>query len=329
MLDKKKGWSLAQLVLSLTLLAWLISQIGPATILNTLRGLDWKWYLPAFLLFQLNMIIRAYRWYLLLSSLDGRPPFLQLVYLYYLGFFFNNFIPSGFGGDVVKVVGLRQEYGSGSQALSSVLMDRFTGLLGSSLVALVALAWTSSNAQLSQVDLPPLLTGIIAAISLGVPASFLLLRLGDPLARLSSLLPFTRYVTDHAKVRNLAGTIRRYPLATLMKSLLTSLPFTLNLILIQVSIARALSIELPFYLFALFVPLISLVNLIPISFNGLGTREGVYLLLFVPVGVLARQAISLSLALYVIRVGTGMIGGLLYMSKTALNVIRFPKQNRG
>ena len=327
MFSKKRIWSISQLLLSLALLAWLISRIGPTTILDTLRGLDWRWYLPAFLLFQLNMVIRAYRWFLLLSSLDDRPPFLHLVYLYYLGFFFNNFIPSGFGGDVIKVVGIRRDYGSGSEALSSVVMDRFVGLLGSSLVALVALVGSGGSAWLDEVNLPPLLTGTIISISVGVLAGFLLLRFTDPLERLGALLPIARIVTDHSKVRNLAGTIRRYPLPALFKSLLTSLPFTLNLMLIQYSIATALGIDLPIYLFALFVPLISLVNLVPISFNGLGTREGVYLLLFVPVGVMASQAISQSLALYLIRVCTGVIGGLLYLAKVVLNMVHRPQRN--
>jgi uncharacterized protein (TIRG00374 family) len=320
----KKVQSLLQLVLSLTLLAWLISRVGPTTILDTLTGLDWSWYLPAFLLFQLNMIVRAYRWYLLLSALDGRPPFLHLVYLYYLGFFFNNFIPSGFGGDVIKVWDLRQEYGRGTEALSSVLMDRFTGLLGSSLVALAALIWSGGSSRWNLIDLPPLLVAVILAISVGVPAGFLLLRLTNPLDLVGSRFPPARLVTNHAKVRKLAGTVRRYPPSALTKSLLTSLPFTLILILTQYSIARSLSIDIPFSLFALFVPLISLVSLIPISFNGLGTREGAYLLLFVPAGVPAGQAISLSLALYVIRVGTGLVGGLLYLLRTGSRVLHFP-----
>jgi uncharacterized membrane protein YbhN (UPF0104 family) len=323
-LKNKKVQSFLQLVLSLALLAWLISQVGPTTILDTLTGLDWGWYLPAFLLFQLNMIIRAYRWYLLLSALDKRPPFLHLVYLYYLGFFFNNFIPSGFGGDVVKVLGLRQQYGRGTEALSSVLMDRFTGLLGSSLVALAALAWSGGSSQWNLIDLPPLLIAVILAISAGIPAGFLLLRFTNPLDLVGSLLPPARLVTDHVKVRNLAGTIQRYPPSALSKSLLTSLPFTLVLILTQYFIALSLSIDIPFALFALFVPLISLVNLIPVSFNGLGTREGAYLLLFGPAGVPPGQAISLSLALYVIRVCTGLGGGLLYLLRTGSRVIHFP-----
>lgn len=316
MVKNKKVRSVLQLALSLTLLALLISHVGPSTILDTLGGLDWSWYLPALLLFQLNMVIRAYRWYLLLSALDSRPPLLRLVYLYYLGFFFNNFIPSGFGGDVVKVLGLRQAYGRGTEALSSVLMDRFTGLLGSSLVALGALASTGSGSWWNQVELPALLIIIIVVISASIPAGFLLLRLTNPLDAVGALFRPARVLSDHAKVRRLIGTIQRYPPSALARSLLTSIPFTVVLVVTQYSIARSLGIDVPFSLFALFVPLISLVSAIPISFNGLGTREGVYLLLFVPAGVPAGQAIALSLALYVIRVCTGLLGGLLHLVRT-------------
>jgi len=317
MLKDKKIRGILQLLLGLALLVWLVNRVGLVTIVQTLSGLHWGWYLAAFLLFQVNMVLRSYRWYLLQSALDKRPPFLQLVYLYYLGFFFNNFIPSGFGGDVVKVVGLRQEYGRGTEALSSVLMDRLIGLLGSSLIALAMLVWSSSSAWLDQIALPPLLIVSVAAISIGVPVGLLVFRFSNPLNWIASYFPFTRPLVANARLMNLAGTIRRYPLTNLLASLLTSLPFTLNLMFIQFDIARALAAAAPLYLFALFVPIISLVNLLPLSFNGLGAREGVYLLLFVPVGVLPEQAISMSLAFYFLRVCTGIIGGLLYMFKSS------------
>ena len=115
--------------------------------------MNWSWYLPAFLLFLLNIVIRAYRWYTLLHSLNDRPSFRHLIYLYFVGFFANNFIPSGFGGDFVKIVSLRRTFGRGAEALSSVVMDRVTGLLGSAIIALVALIWNSLG-HVTAVDLP-------------------------------------------------------------------------------------------------------------------------------------------------------------------------------
>ncbi|MCI0398261.1 MAG: flippase-like domain-containing protein [Chloroflexi bacterium] len=320
MLKNKKLRGLLQLVLSVALLAFLVSRVGLEAITTTLSDLNWPWYLFAFLLFLLNVVIRAYRWSVLLAGLGERPLFGRLLYLYFVSLFFNNFLPSGFGGDAFKVLELRQERGRGAEALSSVVMDRLIGLLGSSLIAVAALLWNS--ARPAAVDLPPALGVTIALVSLGIPALFVLLRRGDPLDWLASALPLLRPITDNARVRRLANTIHRYPFPALLKALLASIPFTLSLILAQFAISEALSAGVPFYLFPLFVPLISLITLLPISFNGLGTREGAYILLFVPAGVSYEHALAMSLAFYFLRFATGLVGGILYAIRSAGGIIR-------
>jgi len=322
----KKTRGILQLLLSLLLLIWLVNRVGLGEIASVLADIDWAWYVPAFLLFLANTFLRTYRWHTLLSTLDNRASFWQLLYLYFLGFFFNNFIPSGFGGDVVKVISLHQEHGQGVEALSSVIMDRLTGLMGSSLIAMIILIWNGvqvwlgrSNADL---NLPPALLISITLVSFGTPLGFAFVRWGDPLGLLSSLLPFTQRFTANAKVQRLVGTVQQYAPHILARALLISFPFTLGLVAIQYAIARALSVEFPFYVFLLFVPIISIVNLLPLSFNGLGMREGVYQLLFVPVGVPDASAIAMSLAFYFLRVSTGLIGGLLYAVRSLRNIGR-------
>jgi uncharacterized membrane protein YbhN (UPF0104 family) len=325
-LKNKKTRGILQLLFSLILLAWLVGRVGLDEIKSVLTGINWAWYLPAFLFFLINIAVRTYRWYTLLGALSDRASFGQLLYLYFLGFFFNNFIPSGFGGDVVKVFSLRQEHKQGIEALSSVVMDRVTGMLGSSLIAMVVLFWNGIQAWLGQsgasLSLPPTLMVSVALVSLGALLGFAFVRWSDPLGLLSSLLPFTQRFTANDKVQRLAGTVQQYPLSTLFRALLTSLPFTLGLVVVQYTIARALSVELPVHLFLLFVPLISIINLLPLSFNGLGMREGVYQLLFVPIGVPSASAIGMSLAFYFLRFSTGLIGGLLYTIRSISNIGR-------
>ena len=94
--------------------------------------------------------------------------------------------------------------------------------------------------------------------------------------------------------------------------------------MVQYIIARALSINLSLSVFSLFVPIIAIVNLLPLSFNGLGVREGVYQFLFVPLGVPGASALAMSLAFYFLRFLTGMIGGLLYALRTVTEVMSSP-----
>jgi uncharacterized protein (TIRG00374 family) len=323
MLKNKKVRGVLQILLSLTLLILLLNQVGFQEVINILTRISWAWYIPAFGLFLLNIIIRAYRWYILLHSLNDRPTFGRLTYLYFVGFFANNFIPSGFGGDVVKVVSLRQQYGRGTEALSSVVMDRMTGLIGSSFIALLALAWNASR-RTANVDLPASLWTIIALISIGIPAGFLLLRWKNPLIYLAHRFPITQNLPLYARFERLIDTVHRYPFPVLFRSLLISLPFTIDLILIQYSIARALDVDVPLAVFPLFVPIIAILNLLPIAFNGLGVREGVYLFLFVPVGVSPEAAVAMSLAFYFLRFSAGIVGGLLYAFASVAKMIRSP-----
>lgn len=324
MLKNKKLQGLIQVLLSVTLLALLLSRVGIGEVISILTGLSWSWYLAAFLLFLFNIVIRAYRWYILLHSLNEVPSFARLLYLYFVGFFANNFIPTGFGGDVVKVVSLRQQYGRGTEALSSVMMDRITGLLGSSLIALAALIWNASE-HTADVDLPVGMWLVIAAISLGIPLGFMLLRWTNPFAWIAEHFPKISKMPLYGKFEQLADTVKRYPLPTLIQSLLISLPFTFNLILIQYFIARSLSVEVPIAVFPLFVPIIALINLLPFTFNGLGLREGAYVFLFVPVGVSPEAAIAMSLAFYFLRFGAGLVGGLAYAWSSVAHLLRSPQ----
>ncbi len=323
--NRKKLFGLSQVLLSAILLVWLLSRVGLQEVVSTLASINWYWYGLAFLLFQINVVIRAYRWYVLLRALNDRPRFGYLVYLYYIGFFANNFIPSGFGGDLVKVISLRQSHGHGSEALSSVLMERVTGLVGSSLIAIGALVW-NSTAHAADVHLPVALWALIVVTAAGIPIAFFAARALDPIRIIKRVYPKAPSLPLYGKFENLVSTIHRYPLRALVAALLISLPFTLNLVLLQVTIADALNVHLRFGVFALFVPIIAIINLLPITFNGLGLREGIYTFLFVPVGVPAAVAVSMSLAFYFLRFSAGLLGGLMYAVRSVLAFVRAPQQ---
>ncbi|MGC9334690.1 MAG: lysylphosphatidylglycerol synthase domain-containing protein [Anaerolineae bacterium] len=204
--------------------------------------------------------------------------------------------------------------------IKSVVMDRLTGLIGSASIALLVLLWNGLQSwfggRTTELNLPPFLLLITALVSVGIPAGFLLIRWVDPLELLSNHLPFARRITSNPGLRKFVRTIRFYPPRALLGALSVSLPFTVALVAIQYAIARALTVDVPFYLFFLFVPLIAIINTLPISFNGLGMREGVYQFLFVPAGVSSAGAIAMSLAFYFLRVAAGLIGGLLYAVKS-------------
>jgi uncharacterized membrane protein YbhN (UPF0104 family) len=115
------------------------------------------------------------------------------------------------------------------------------------------------------------------------------------------------------KVRRIYEALTSYSLGAIVRSTLISLPFTLTLIASQYALALSLGVIVPVQYFALFIPLTALVQMLPISFNGLGVREGTFQALFSTVDVPGEQAVAISLLYYILRVITGLIGGSMYL----------------
>jgi len=294
-----------RILISLILLVVVIANVGADRLWETLTTIAPFWFLVALAIHLCGIVIRTFRWSMLIRSLDVHVPFGRLFYLYMAGTFFNTFLPTGIGGDVVKIVDLTPESG-GARAFSTVFADRLTGILGSSLIALLV-------ALFDPVDVPPTLVKLIALISGGILLATLLLTQQRLIDRVMRHVPGWSKLLSMGKVRKVYEALTSYSIGVIARSTLISLPFTLTVIASQYALARGLGIQVPVQYFALFIPMTALVQMIPISFNGLGVREGTYAALFGTVGVAGEQAVAMSLMYYVLRVVTGLIGGLMYL----------------
>jgi uncharacterized protein (TIRG00374 family) len=252
-----------------------------------------------------GVVIRTFRWAILVKSLNVRVSFGRLFYLYMAGTFFNTFLPTGIGGDVVKIVDLTPESG-GARAFSTVFVDRLTGILGTSLIALCV-------AIIDPADVPPPLVALVILVTGGILLATLLLTQQQLIDRVMRHVPGWSKLLSKGKVRKVYEALTSYSLGTIVRSTLISLPFTLTLIATHYTLALSLGLIVPVQYFALFIPLTALVQMVPISFNGLGVREVTFQALFGTVGVAGEQAVALSLLYYILRVITGLIGGLMYL----------------
>lgn len=292
-----------RIAISLIVLAIVIVNVGTENLLGALRSIDLRWFALAVLIHLAGLVIRTWRWSMLIAALGTPIAFGRLLYLYLAGTFFNTFLPTGIGGDVVKIIELSPQRG-GAQAFSTVLADRLTGILGSSLIALVV-------AIVDPADVPPDVRAIVIAVSAGVLLASLLLTQRPLLDRVLTRLPFWSKLPK--KLIKLYEALTSYSLGAIARSTLISLPFTLTLIGTQYALALGLGVDAPIRYFALFIPMVALIQLLPISFNGLGVREGAFQVLFGTVGVAEAQAVAMSLMYYIVRVATGLLGGLVYL----------------
>jgi hypothetical protein len=294
-----------RILISLIILVFVIASVGAERLFDALRSINLGWFAIALLFHMIGLVVRTYRWSILIKALGTPVRFGKLLYLYLAGTFFNTFLPTGIGGDVVKIIELASDRG-GAQAFSSVFADRLTGILGSSLIALTV-------AILDPADVPSYVVTTVIFISAGILiASFLLTRRGL-FDWIIAHLKFWPKVPGAKKIQKVVEALTSYSIGAIVRAMLVSLPFTLTLVATQYALALGLGVTAPLRYFALFVPMVALVQLLPISFNGLGVREGTYQLLFGTVGIEAPQAVAMSLMYYIVRVVGGLVGGLLYL----------------
>lgn len=291
---------------SITLLIYLFFTINLSPLKEALVHTDITFFLLAFLLYLLAQPIRTVRWWLLLKK-DNRLPFSSLLALYFIGMFFNQFLPTSIGGDVVRGYYLWKETDKKEHALSSIVMERFTGFYMLFLLSLVA-----SLSALIRIGSSPLFLFVLVAsvIVLIVMTLFFF----PPLFEFVNRTFFIHRLGIGRKIVQIYyATLeyRRERLLLLNASLL-SLLFQVMLILVYYFLSLSLHVNLPVGYFFLLVPMVTAAAMIPFSLNGLGIREGVSVLLFSRAGITNAEAFSISLTILFVGLLTGLIGGLIY-----------------
>jgi hypothetical protein len=310
---RKQLGNLVKLLISIGLLLMLSRLVDPQAALAVLADADLAMMALAVVLFQATQVIRAYRWRALLRAVDVDVPVWRLVYLYYVGTFFNTFLPSGFGGDAVKMYELNRYSHKGSESVGTVLVDRLVGLVA--LFGLGLLAWPFAVRALPRLE-GFILLGVCCA---GLAGSWLLFQ-RRLVERLLRVLPGKVGVA----MNRLYAAVHACGTRALWRALGYSVIFNVVLFAMVYVIGLALGVHLPFLYFAALMPIISLSMLIP-SVGALGTREGAYVLAFANTGLTtAPKAIAMSLGFYLVNVITGVIGALLY----AANAIGEMRQRR-
>jgi uncharacterized protein (TIRG00374 family) len=283
-------------------------------ILGRLRTVEFSPVIAGMVLYVAGQALSAFKWRLLLKPVGLTASYSRLLGFYFTGMFFNLFLPTIIGGDAVKAVLLARDSQAPARATMSVFMERNTGLCALLLIALGA-SWIAPPVRLSGTPLPVLV--------LAIGACYLLVNivLMSPLAyrAADSVIAATPLARMRPRARSLYDALMPYKRSVpiLVVALALSLVFQAFVIAVVFLSARALSLAVPLSAVAVFVPLVSLAGMVPVSVNGLGVREALYILLFGRIGVSAELAVSLALVYLAVTVVASLPGGLVYALQPA------------
>lgn len=307
-MNKRLLHTLIRVVVSVSLISFLLIRADLSEMWSALESAILWLMVIALILSFLRVIVSAYRWQVMLSAKGMRIPLGTLTIYYLVGGFFNLFLPTVLGGDVMRGYELARSSGKILDSASTVVMERIVGFL-----ALFVICWVSlpfGYRLMAGTSVPYIVAGASVAFAVLV-LSFLNSRVTDRVASLASIikrwnLP-ERIRAFVASLRSLAQSR-----AVMVKAFLISLVFQFIGILSTYCISEALRLEVPFTYFLIVMPVIWVLMMIPISISGIGVREAAFVLFFTQVGLSDEQAILLSLLFFVLTVVAGLVGGALF-----------------
>jgi uncharacterized protein (TIRG00374 family) len=299
----------AKVVFSIGLLAFLIHRAGWGEMAGVFRSARPPGLIAALLVYVATVVVISLRWQMLLVSQKAHVPFRRTLSLYFIGFFFNNFLPTSIGGDIYRAVGAGQATGRRAVCAASVLVERLMGMLAVATLAILAAVLLVRQAA----------DGPIRALTLGFGALIVLLvalffhrrtfHVLEALAGRISLWGLEKKLLRLSQALDLYRSQR----AVLLAVFLASIAYQLLIVVFSYLVGRALGLGISFRYFMLCVPFTVIISLVPISINGVGIREGGYVFLLSKIGHSSSEAVSLSLLIYALSLLVSLIGGLLYL----------------
>jgi uncharacterized membrane protein YbhN (UPF0104 family) len=283
-------------VLLLSAIAW---RTNWSDVADKFANLRMGWWLAAAGMLVLAQVCSARRWQLFARELRFEHALSKYCAYYFIGMYFNLSLPTSVGGDVVRVWYLDGTSGRKWAAFGSVFLERINGLLVligvaclGTLAAPVALPWW----------IPASVWGVAAGAAVGLAALPLLERLRQlPEQRrqqLQSLLMLTR----------LPGVTARATFLSLLVQVIG--------VLVLWFVGMSIGLDIPVAYYCILGPMVSLLTLLPISFNGMGLRELGMVVFLAPLNVDKDTATTLGVLWFAVTAAVSLAGGLVYLFGT-------------
>lgn len=296
------------------LLYWLFRQVDVHRLWQVARTASLPWLAVSLVLFLVMILVSAWRWGLLLGAQDVRMSFGALTASWLVATFFNNFLPSNIGGDVIRIRDTARAAGSKTLAATVVLLDRGIGLLGLIFVAATGATLAARNSEAIGPVGPGLLWAALAAgIALAAPAVIAPQAIGRLLRPLRAL--HQEWVDE--RLERLTSALARFRAAprALVNCFIGAIAVQGILVLFYAAIARALHIPIPLAHMAILIPLSFIVQMLPVSVNGWGLRESTYGLYFQRLHLPLESALALSFVSAVLIMLFSVSGAVAYLTR--------------
>lgn len=316
-------WQLAiRLIVSAALMVYLIQMINWKEAFIIIKEGSFLYIFAAFLAIQITVSSSVIKWYMLVHPSHQKTDkekisIHRLGRLYYVGLFFNNFLPGSVGGDIVRIVQLGKDIGM-SRSTASVALERLTS--GAALVGIVLIM--SLFIDDARPYLISLVVIIVAAIIIYLVYKIWIKKKKDdsvsvPKTKLGNLMNKGKKAVIHFSETVYNYRHEGWKWWTVVAVL--SLLFQFGMAWINDLLFKSFGFDIPWIELLVIITLISFITMIPVSLNGLGVREASYVYFFQHLGVPDGVSLSVSLLFLFLVSISSLVGGLFWLTERRKN----------
>jgi uncharacterized membrane protein YbhN (UPF0104 family) len=305
-------WAL-KLAVSGGLLYVLLSRVELAQLWHVASTASPLWLVTALGIYFVMVVISAWRWGLLLHAQHVSIGIVWLTKSFLVATFFNNFLPSNIGGDVIRIRDTARPVGSKTTAATIVLLDRGIGLLGLVFVAAVGASYVAAGTE----ALGPIGPGMLwAALGAGIGATVPMVMMPQAVGRLLRPLEVLHQDWVRRQIERLTSALARFGDApgALVRCFVGAIVVQATIVAFYAAIARALSIPIGLEHLAVLVPLSFIVQMAPVSVNGFGVREATFSLYFSRLHLPIEAALALSFTSAALLMVFSISGAVVHLS---------------
>jgi uncharacterized membrane protein YbhN (UPF0104 family) len=303
-----------KLAVSIALLAWLFSRVDVSKLWANARQASPAWIAAALGVYWLTVVASVWRWWLLLEAQEVDMSFRTLFSSLSVALFFNNFLPSGIGGDFVRITDSAKVARSKTLAAIVVLADRTMGMMGLVLIAAVGVTLVTAGGRTSLPVWPSWLwLAFFGGMAVGGFMVWVPNGVGWLLRPLTILHP--EWVTG--RIGSLTMVLERFRnhIWAVVTCFGGAVLVQLLTVVFAWATAHALKIPVGAFDLAIVVPLAGVVQMLPVSVNGFGVREAMYSLYFTRIGLPIESAILLSLTTTALVMLYSLTGAAVYVGR--------------
>ncbi len=304
----KKLSTFLRIAIGLGLILFLLWRLDINNIFAQISTVELRFLLYGLISYFLFIIVSAWRWQVLLDFKNYGIVFGKTLIVYFIATFFNNFLPTTIGGDVMRV--LYSMKGRRADALAVVLVDRILGFVGLFIFALFAVLYLLIIKNQTEF-LPIMIVGLI--VVLFITYIFFSERVFSKLSPTVQKLRLFR-LGERLNLMHEAATDFGGAWGPIAICIIHSIVIQAFLALGPFFVMRGMGYyEISLLPFFLYIPIINVVSMIPVSFNALGVREYFYIVLFSRVGLSDVTSVSISLVSFFLYFLLSMIGGVFFI----------------